>query len=1037
MMSRFFIEKPIFAWVIAALIILAGFISIRQMPVEQYPSVTQTTITVSATYPSTDAKTLERSVTQVIEQQMKELSGLVSMSSTSSASGIAKVKLTFNNDIDPDIAQAQVQSKIQSVTNALPEAVQRQGITVTKAADDVLMVMAFVSDDGQMSQTDIADFLHTNIIDSISRVEGVGAVNLLGSPYAMRVWLDPQRLHAYALMPSDVITAIKNQNAQVSAGQLAALPTSPDRRVVNATLFVDNNLTIPKQFGEILLKTDPSGASVKLKEVAQVELGSENYGVTSQYNGKDAAGVAIMLAPDANPLKVKAALEQRLNELEPLLPQGIKHTVAYDATSFMQLSIERLTSTLIQAMVLVFLGLFLFLQNWRAALIPTLGVLVVVFGTLTVLYLLGYSINRLTLLAMVLAVGLLIDDAIAVIDNVERLLKTDPSLSILDATKHAMGESERMIVAIALVLLALFVPMVFFGGSVGVIYRQFATTLITSTALSALVAIAFTPALCVGLLKPKKYHHSLGLFGSFNRFFYQMGITYERFLGQVLTKQWAFLGVYALIAVAMTLLFLRLPNAFVSEKDQGAVVTLVQLPAGATLDQTQKVMDKVAAFYQHNETKNTDSVLTIAGSDLMGNAQNIGMVFTKLKDPSLRDDTAPTIAKRAMMMNKTISEASMIIAMPPSPIQGLGNLGAFEMQLQDVAGLGHQALLETKDQLSAMAMQHPAIAGIHTNNQDKAPTLKLSINAEQAGVYGLSLSDINSTIAQAWGGAYVGDFIDRGHIKKIYVQGQANSRVVPEDLGLWYVRNSDGEMVNFASFTSTEWHTSSPNLTRHNGVPSVALSVRTALGHSTAEAITAMETLLSQLPSGIGYEWTGLSLEEKQTHGQFLLFYMLSILVIFLCLAALYKSWSLAIAVMLVIPLGILGAVALALLRGLPSDVYLQMGLLVVIGLSLKNAVLITKFANTLQASDHTLKEATKRATTLRFRPLIITSLAFGIAIMPLFFADGAGADARSVGTSVVGGLLSATPLGLLFIPLFYVWVRTLFPYKPPTKDIL
>ncbi|MPW77170.1 efflux RND transporter permease subunit [Moraxella catarrhalis] len=1042
-MSRFFIHRPIFAWVIAILIMLVGILAINNLPIEQYPKIAPPQVKVRAVYPGADAETVENSVTQIIEQQMKGIDGLMYMSSNSSAAGSASVTLTFENGTDPDTAQVQVQNKLQSAMSSLPETVQRTGLNVEKSASDFLMVTAFVSEDGSMDQSDIADYVATSIVDPISRVEGVGGTNVFGSSYAMRIWLDPAKLRAYNLIPSDVSSAIRSQNVQVSAGQLGTLPTNTDRVVINATVSVQSYLQTPEQFEDILLKTDTAGAQVRIKDVARVELGSENYQFRAQYNGQAASGLAIMLAPGANALEVREAVGVRLDELSQNFPTGLKMVVPYDTTPFVRLSITQVVYTLLEAVVLVFLVMFLFLQNWRATIIPTLAVPVVILGTFAVLSVFGYSINILTMFAMVLAIGLLVDDAIIVVENVERILEENPSIQVMDATIQSMREISKVVIGIALILSVVFVPMIFFGGSSGVIYRQFAVTLMTSMVLSAFIALVFTPALCVTILKRqahKDINIQTGFFGWFNRFFYQTSRRYENFIGKTYASKLAYLAVYTGIVAVMALIFMRLPSSFVPEEDQGAVMTLVQLPAGSTLDKTNAVMDKLANYYHDKETDNIESVFTISGFGFMGSGQNSGMAFIKLKDWDERagsENTAQSIARRAMVMNMMIPEASLIFPIAPPPIQGFGNTSGFDLQLKDIGGVGHEALLDARNQLMGMAMQNPAIASIRPGGQEDAPKLKVDINQAQAAAYGVPLTAINDTIAQAWGGSYVNDFIDRGRIKKVYIQGEPDSRVVPEDINRWYVRNQSGEMVSFGAFSGSQWEYGSPSLARYNGVSSMVLTGSAALGVSTGDAMEAMAQMASQLPAGIDFEWTGLSLEQQKSGGQAPILYALSILVVFLCLAALYESWSVPFAVILVIPLGVIGSLLLTKIHGLANDVYLQVALLTVIGLSAKNAILIIEFAKEIQESGQTLKASIMMAARMRLRPIIMTSLAFGVGVVPLYIATGAGSGSQNaVGTGVLGGVLTSTFLGIFFIPMFYVWVRTLFPYKPKAQPV-
>ncbi|MDO4897400.1 MAG: efflux RND transporter permease subunit [Moraxella sp.] len=1037
-MSKYFIERPIFAWVIAILIMLVGVIAVRGLPIEQYPQIAPPTVSVNAVYPGADAETVENTVTQVIEQQMKGLDGLMYMSSSSSSNGSASITLTFDNSVNPDTAQVQVQNKLQSATSSLPTDVQRQGVTVNKSSSSFLMVAAFISEDGSMSQSDIADYINSNVVDSLSRVNGVGSLNVFGSSYAMRIWLDPAKLSAYSLMPSDVSSAIQAQNVQVSAGQLANLPTDLNRQVINATVSVQSFLQTPEEFGSILIKTDTSGAKVYLKDVADVELGSESYAVKTYYDGQQAAGMGIMLASGANALQVREAVQQRLDELSVGFPKGLKVVVPYDTTPFVRLSIKQVVMTLLEAIGLVFLVMFLFLQNWRATIIPTLAVPVVILGTFAVLSFFGLTINILTMFAMVLAIGLLVDDAIVVVENVERILEEDPTISVKDATIQSMGEISKVVIGIALILSVVFVPMIFFGGSAGVIYRQFAVTLITSMSLSAVIALVFTPALCVTILKRqahKDIENQKGFFGWFNRFFFKASKSYENFVGKTFNAKWLFAIAYAGVIALMAFVFVRLPSSFVPEEDQGMLMTLVQLPAGSTLDQTEQVMTQVGGYFQNQEKDNVDGVFTISGFSFMGSGQNMGLAFVKLKDWSERttpDSTAQAIAGRAMALNVMIPQATLVYPMAPPAIQGFGNASGFDLQLQDIGGVGHDRLLEARNMLLGMSAQNPNVVGVRPNGQEDAPKLKVNINQEQAAAYNLNMATINATLAQAFGGSYVNDFIDRGRIKKVYMQGNPDSRATPEDINKWYVRNTQGQMISFGAFATSEWQYGSPGLNRYNGLSSMNIQGSAAPGKSTGEAMSAMEEMISGLPDGIGFEWTGLSLEEKNTSGQALQLYIISMIVVFLCLAALYESWSVPFSVMLVIPLGVLGAVLLTAFKGFANDVYLQVGLLTVIGLSAKNAILIIEFAKEIQESGKSLKEAVMTAARMRLRPIIMTSLAFGIGVVPLMIATGAGSGSQNaVGTSVVGGVITATFLGVFFIPMFYVWVRSMFPYKP------
>lgn len=959
------------------------------------------------------------------------------MSSGSSANGLASITLTFENDVDPDTAQIQVQNKLQAATSSLPVDVQRQGLSVNKSGSSFLMVASFISEDGSMTQSDIADYINTNVVDSLSRVNGVGSLNVFGSPYAMRIWLDPAKLSSYALMPSDVLTAIRSQNVQVSAGQLASLPTNLDRQVINATVSVQSFLQTPKEFGQILLKTDTSGAKVYLKDVADIELGSESYAVKTLYNGQEAAGMGIMLASGANALQVRQAVQERLDELSQGFPAGLKIVVPYDTTPFVKLSIQQVVMTLLEAIVLVFLVMFLFLQNWRATIIPTLAVPVVILGTCAVLFLFGFTINILTMFAMVLAIGLLVDDAIVVVENVERLLEENPNISVKEATTRSMREISKVVIGIAIILSVVFVPMIFFGGSSGVIYRQFAVTLIASMSLSAVIALIFTPALCVTILKRqphKDVHTQKGFFGWFNRFFFKASRDYEHFVGKTFNAKWFFAIAYVGVIIAIALIFMRLPTSFVPEEDQGMLMTLVQLPAGSTLDQTEEVMAKVGGYFHEQEADNVESVFTVSGFSFGASGQNTGLAFVKLKDwgeRNTKDSVAQAIAGRAMVLNAMIPEATLVYPIAPPAIQGFGNASGFNLQLQDIGGVGHAKLLDARNMLLGMSAQNEHVVGVRPNGQEDAPKLKVNINQEQAAAYDLDMTTINTTLAQAFGGSYVNDFIDRGRIKKVYMQGNPDSRATPEDINKWHVRNAQGQMIGFGAFSDSQWEFGSLALHRYNGLSSLNVQGAAAAGKSTGDAMLAMEEMIAQLPEGIGHEWTGLSLEERKSGGQALPLYIISMLVVFLCLAALYESWSVPFSVMLVIPLGIIGAVVFTMLRGFANDVYLQVGLLTVIGLSAKNAILIIEFAKAIQESGKSLKESVMTAARLRLRPIIMTSLAFGIGVVPLMIATGAGSGSQNaVGTSVVGGVITATFLGVFFIPMFYVWVRSVFPYK-------
>jgi len=866
----------------------------------------------------------------------------------------------------------------------------------------------------------------------------------------MRIWLDPSLLRSYNLVPADVVNAVRAQNAQVSAGQLGQAPADTDRQVINATVTVQSYLQTPEEFKNILLKTDTSGAKVRLGDVAKVEIGSENYSVTALYNGQSSAGLGISLAGGANALETREAVGARMAELEQNFPKNLTTVVPYDTTPFVRLSIEQVVKTLIEAIVLVFIVMFIFLQNWRATIIPTLAVPVVLLGTFAVLYIAGFSINVLTMFALVLSIGLLVDDAIVVVENVERILEEDPHISIKDATIQSMGEISKIVVGIALILSAVFVPMAFFGGSTGVIYRQFSITLITAMVLSALVALIFTPALCVTLLKRSKSHEKgsteeqKGFFGWFNRSFYKVSRKYENSVGKSFKFKWLYLIGYAAIIGVMAVVFLRIPGSFLPEEDQGIMFTLVQLPAGATLDETEAVLEKITNYYETQEKDNVASVFSVAGFSFAGQGQNMGLAFVRLTDWAERsgdENTAQAVAGRAMGYFFTQLNEAQVFAIVPPAITELGNASGFDLMFQDTGNVGHEGLLEARNMLLGMAAQNDQVTGVRPNGQEDAPQLKININQEQAAAYGLSLANINSVISTAWGSSYINDFVVRGRIKRVFVQGEPSSRTNPDDIGKWYVRNDAGEMIPFDAFSSSEWQSGSPRLTRYNSLPSMNIQGSAAPGLSTGEAMSSMEAMMQKLPEGIGYEWTGMSLEEQKSGAQAPMLYALSILVVFLCLAALYESWSIPFSVLLVIPLGVLGAVIFTWLRGFNNDIYLQVGLLTVVGLSAKNAILIIEFAKEHQEEGNTLKEAVMIAARQRLRPIIMTSLAFGLGVVPLFIATGPGSGSQNaIGTSVVGGVVTATLLGIFFIPMFFIWVRSLFPYKyennkPHNKD--
>ncbi|ERH65260.1 MULTISPECIES: multidrug efflux RND transporter permease subunit AcrB [Pantoea] len=1032
-MAKFFIDRPIFAWVLAIIIMLAGALSIIKLPIEQYPNVAPPAVEIQASYPGADAKTLQDSVTQVIEQNMNGIDGLMYMSSSSDSSGTLTLTLTFQSGTDADIAQVQVQNKLQLAMPLLPQEVQQQGIQVKKSSSSFLMVAGFVSEDGSMTQNDISDYVASNIKDPISRTPGVGDTQVFGAQYAMRIWLDPHKLNNYQLTPVDVISALQTQNTQVAAGQLGGTPPVPGQQL-NASIIAQTRLTSTEEFGNIMLKVNQDGSQVRLRDVAKIELGGENYEIIARYNGKPASGIGVKLATGANALDTADAVKAELAKLEPFFPAGMKTVYPYDTTPFVKISIFEVVKTLFEAIVLVFLVMYLFLQNFRATLIPTIAVPVVLLGTFAIISAFGYSINTLTMFGMVLAIGLLVDDAIVVVENVERVM-AEEGLPPKEATKRSMEQIQGALVGIALVLSAVFIPMAFFGGSTGVIYRQFSITIVSAMALSVLVALILTPALCATMLKPiKKGEHgkTTGFFGWFNRLFDKSTNHYVDSVGHIVRSTGRYLLIYLLIVVGMAYLFLKLPTSFLPEEDQGLLLAQAQLPAGATQERTQKVLDQVTDYFLTKEKDSVNSVFTVNGFGFAGRGQNTGIAFVSLKPWDERGDASlkvPAIAGRAMQALGQIKDAMVFPFNLPAIIE-LGNATGFDFQLIDQGNLGHEKLTAARNQLFGMIAQHPdTLVGVRPNGLEDTPQYKLIIDQEKAQALGVSLSDINTTLGAAWGGSYVNDFIDRGRVKKVYVMGQADSRMLPDDISKWYVRNSAGTMVPFSAFSSAKWQYGSPRLERYNGLPSMEILGQAAPGKSSGDAMNLMESLASKLPAGIGYDWTGMSYQERLSGNQAPALYAISLIVVFLCLAALYESWSIPFAVMLVVPLGVIGALLFTTLRGLSNDVYFVVGLLTTIGLSAKNAILIVEFAKDLMEKEGKgLVESTLEASRMRLRPILMTSLAFILGVLPLAISSGAGSGAQNaVGTGVMGGMVTATALAIFFVPVFFVVVRRRF----------
>ncbi|EAT2065785.1 TPA: efflux RND transporter permease subunit [Salmonella enterica subsp. enterica serovar Typhimurium] len=1032
-MANFFIRRPIFAWVLAIILMMAGALAIMQLPVAQYPTIAPPAVSISATYPGADAQTVQDTVTQVIEQNMNGIDNLMYMSSTSDSAGSVTITLTFQSGTDPDIAQVQVQNKLQLATPLLPQEVQQQGISVEKSSSSFLMVAGFVSDNPNTTQDDIADYVASNIKDSISRLNGVGDVQLFGAQYAMRIWLDANLLNKYQLTPVDVINQLKVQNDQIAAGQLGGTPALPGQQL-NASIIAQTRLKDPEEFGKVTLRVNTDGSVVHLKDVARIELGGENYNVVARINGKPASGLGIKLATGANALDTATAIKVKLAELQPFFPQGMKVVYPYDTTPFVKISIHEVVKTLFEAIILVFLVMYLFLQNIRATLIPTIAVPVVLLGTFAVLAAFGYSINTLTMFGMVLAIGLLVDDAIVVVENVERVMMED-NLSPREATEKSMSQIQGALVGIAMVLSAVFIPMAFFGGSTGAIYRQFSITIVSAMALSVLVALILTPALCATLLKPVSAEHhekKSGFFGWFNTRFDHSVNHYTNSVSGIVRNTGRYLIIYLLIVVGMAVLFLRLPTSFLPEEDQGVFLTMIQLPSGATQERTQKVLDQVTHYYLNNEKANVESVFTVNGFSFSGQGQNSGMAFVSLKPWEERngeENSVEAVIARATRAFSQIRDGLVFPFNMPAIVE-LGTATGFDFELIDQGGLGHDALTKARNQLLGMVAKHPdLLVRVRPNGLEDTPQFKLDVDQEKAQALGVSLSDINETISAALGGYYVNDFIDRGRVKKVYVQADAQFRMLPGDINNLYVRSANGEMVPFSTFSSARWIYGSPRLERYNGMPSMELLGEAAPGRSTGEAMSLMENLASQLPNGIGYDWTGMSYQERLSGNQAPALYAISLIVVFLCLAALYESWSIPFSVMLVVPLGVVGALLAASLRGLNNDVYFQVGLLTTIGLSAKNAILIVEFAKDLMEKEgRGLIEATLEASRMRLRPILMTSLAFILGVMPLVISRGAGSGAQNaVGTGVMGGMLTATLLAIFFVPVFFVVVKRRF----------
>ncbi|MFH1079229.1 MAG: efflux RND transporter permease subunit [Pseudomonadota bacterium] len=1037
MLSKFFLDRPVFAWVIAIIMMVAGGLAIYNLPISQYPPIAPPSIYITASYPGASAETVENGVTQIIEQKMTGLDKMIYLSATSDSAGTSRLDLTFAPGTDPDLAWAKVQNKLQLAMANLPAVVQSQGVKVGKATRNYLIIVGLVSEDGSMSGDDLRDYAQSNLEKVLARVPGVGEVENFGSPYAMRIWLNPDKLTDYRLTIQDVVTALRTYNAEVSAGQFGGAPAVEGQRL-NASIIVQNLLKTPEEFAAIPIRINPDGSIVRIRDVGRTELGTEVYDVEVFNNGKPSAGLAIRQAAGANALETADAVKTKMNEMSRYFPTGMKVVYPYDTTPFVRVAIEEVVKTLLEAILLVFLVMYLFMGNIRATLIPTIAVPVVILGTFAVLGLFGFSINMLTMFAMVLSIGLLVDDAIVVVENVERIMQEE-GLSPREATAKSMNQITSALIGIGLVLAAVFGPMAFFGGSTGVIYRQFSATIIASMLLSVAVALILTPVLCASLLKPVAVGHEQAenaifflrpFLQGFERFFLRSRNLFMKLVGLTLTRRKRYLIVFVVIVAVMGLLFLRMPTSYLPDEDQGILLAQVIMPTGATLEQTKKVVDDVRHYFEENEKETVESCMTISGMGFSGRGQNNGMVFVKLKDWKLRKQSGmrvKAIAGRAMKAFSQI-RAALVFAFPPPPVIELGNARGFDFQLLDRGGLGHNALMAARNQLLGLAAKDPRLAAVRPNGMEDVPEYHIDVDWEKAGALGIPLTSINNTIAAAFGGAYVNDFIQGGRVKRVFAQADAPYRMLPKDLEKLYVRNAADRMVPFASFASGHWTSGSPRLERFNGFPSLNIWGEPAPGRSSGEAMQAMEEAVAKLPPGFGFDWTGLSYQERMTGSQAPLLYAFSILVIFLCLAALYESWPIPISILLALPLGAIGGVIASTLRGFHNDVYFQIGLLTTLGLTTKNAILIVQFAKTRMEDGMGLIEATLEGTRLRFRPIIMTSLAFGFGVLPLALTTGAGAGAQNaIGTGVLGGMVTATLLVIIFSPLFFVLIEKVF----------
>ncbi len=1030
-MAKFFIDRPIFAWVIAIFILLAGALSITKLPVAQYPNIAPPSVVINAAYPGASAKIVDESITSLIEQEMNGAEGLLYIESQSQANGNAQITVTFKTGTNPDLAAVDVQNRLKRVEARLPQAVTQQGVQVTKAQSNILLFTTLASTDKKLSPIDLGDYASRNILNELKRVPGVGQTQLFGTEYAMRIWIDPKKLIGFSLTSSEVVNAIKAQNAQVSAGGIGELPNN-DIQKMTAPVVVTGQLASVEEFGNILLRANNDGSTVKLKDVARIEIGGQAYATSARLNRSPTVAIGVQLSPTANALATANAVREKMKELSKYFPEGVIYDIPYDTSKFVQISIEEVVKTLLEAMVLVFLVMYLFLQNIRYTFIPTVVVPVALFGTLGIMFVLGYSINVLTMFGMVLAIGILVDDAIVVVENVERIM-SEEGLSPKEATKKAMGQITNAIIGITVVLIAVFIPMAFFGGAVGNIYRQFTISMVSSMIFSAFLALTLTPALCATLLKPVEaghHHEKTGFFGWFNRVFLKTANKYQSFIAKMLNKSFRYMIVYALILVFVGFLYLRLPTSFLPMEDQGYLITNVQLPAGATYNRTLDVIKKVEDYYF--KQPEVDRIVSVAGFSFSGNGQNAGLVFTLLKDWKDRTpaQSSTAVAGKAFGALSAIKDA-IIFPVNPPPIRELGNATGFTFRLQDRGGMGYEKLIEARNQLLGMASQSKILKGVRPEGLEDTPQLELKIDREKASALGVNFADINNTLSNSLGSAYVNDFANRGRQQRVILQSDVDQRLQAEDVLKLHVKNTQGQMIPLSTFISSQWGLGPVQLSRYNGYPAIKISGDTNAGYSSGDAINEMEKLASRLPNGFGFEWTGQSFEEKTSGSQTTALFALSFLAVFLCLAALYESTVIPVAVLLVVPLGVLGSLLGASMRGLPNDVYFKVGLIAIIGLSAKNAILIIEFAKHLQEQGKSLIEATLEAVHLRFRPILMTSFAFILGVLPLVIANGAGsASQRAIGTGVMGGMITATVLAVFLVPIFFVVIRKLFRKK-------